>query len=44
MGNFGQIQLLWQGMTACPHALMKKEKKIVIIFGGRVKIFHVMAC
>jgi hypothetical protein len=42
LGCFGQIQLLWQWLTICPHLKGKKEN--VITFAKSVRILHVMAC
>jgi hypothetical protein len=41
LGNFGQIQVLWQWLTACPH--LKRKKENVITFAKSVRILHVMA-
>jgi hypothetical protein len=39
---FGQIQLLWQWLTACPYFKGKKEN--VIAFAKSVIILRVLAC
>jgi hypothetical protein len=41
-GNFGQIQLLWQWLTVCPH--FKRKKENLITFTKSVRVLRVMAC
>jgi hypothetical protein len=45
LGSFGQIQLLQQWLTTCPHLKGKKGKKQnIITYAISVKILHMMAC
>jgi hypothetical protein len=42
LGCFGQIQLLWHWLTACPHLEGKKEN--VLTFAKSFRILCVMPC